>query len=251
MGYCGNTTTMSIQILGVSYQFPRQPALVDIDLSLAPGFNVLLGPNGAGKSTLLSLLTAQRTLQTGSILFDDVDINIQPRAIMAKLGVVFQQTTLDLDLTVAQNLTYFGALHGLSAATVLSRMTPVLTQLALITRLHDKVRLLNEGHRRRVEIARCMIHNPQYLLLDEATVGLDVDSRKLIIEHIRDLAQAQQLTVLWTTHLMDEVNANDPLYILNQGKLIEQGICCDLLSKHQQSSVFNLYRTLTQPQGLL
>ena len=91
-----------------------------------------------------------------------------------------------------------GALHGLSAATVLNRITPVLTQLALIDRLQDKVRSLNEGHRRRVEIARCMIHLPQYLLLDEATVGLDVDSRKLIIEHIRALATAQHLTVLWT-----------------------------------------------------
>lgn len=242
---------MSITITDVTYSFKAKPVLNDINLLLKPGFNVLLGPNGAGKSTLLSLLTGQRKIQQGKITFKDYDISHDTRAIMAQLGVVFQQTTLDLDLTVLQNLTYFGALHGLSAATVLNRITPVLTQLALIDRLQDKVRALNEGHRRRVEIARCMIHLPQYLLLDEATVGLDVDSRKLIIEHIRALATAQHLTVLWTTHLMDEVLEDDPLFILNQGKLIEQGVCHTLLAKYQQSSVFDLYRTLTQPQGLL
>lgn len=242
---------MSITITDVTYSFKAKPVLSAINLTLNPGFNVLLGPNGAGKSTLLSLLTGQRTLQQGKITFADYDINQDTRAIMGQLGVVFQQTTLDLDLTVLQNLTYFGALHGLSAALVLERITPVLTQLALIDRLHDRVRSLNEGHRRRVEIARCMIHLPQYLLLDEATVGLDVDSRKLIIEHIRAIAASQKLTVLWTTHLMDEVLEQDPLFILNQGKLIEQGLCQSLLLKHQQSSVFDLYRALTQPQGLL
>ncbi len=242
---------MSITITDVTYSFKAKPVLSAINLTLNPGFNVLLGPNGAGKSTLLSLLTGQRTLQQGNITFADYDITQETRAIMGQLGVVFQQTTLDLDLTVLQNLTYFGALHGLSAALVLERITPVLTQLALIERLHDRVRSLNEGHRRRVEIARCMIHLPQYLLLDEATVGLDVDSRKLIIEHIRAIAASQKLTVLWTTHLMDEVIEQDPLFILNQGKLIEQGLCQSLLLKHQQSSVFDLYRALTQPQGLL
>jgi ABC-2 type transport system ATP-binding protein len=242
---------MSITITDVTYSFKAKPVLSAINLTLNPGFNVLLGPNGAGKSTLLSLLTGQRTLQQGNITFADYDITQETRAIMGQLGVVFQQTTLDLDLTVLQNLTYFGALHGLSAALVLERITPVLTQLALIERLHDRVRSLNEGHRRRVEIARCMIHLPQYLLLDEATVGLDVDSRKLIIEHIRAIAASQKLTVLWTTHLMDEVLEQDPLFILNQGKLIEQGLCQSLLLKHQQSSVFDLYRALTQPQGLL
>lgn len=242
---------MSITISDLSYKFKNKPALIDINVTLSAGFNVLLGPNGAGKSTLLSLLTAQRTLQHGSITFDESNIGTESRSIMAKLGVVFQQTTLDLDLTVLQNLTYFGALHGLSAQTVLTRITPVLSQLALLERLQDRVRALNEGHRRRVEIARCMIHQPQYLLLDEATVGLDVDSRKLILEHIRSLAAAEHITVLWTTHLMDEVAENDPVFILNQGRLIEQGICHELLVRYQQSSVFDLYRTLTQPQGLM
>ena len=141
---------MSITITDVTYSFKAKPVLSDINLSLKPGFNVLLGPNGAGKSTLLSLLTGQRKIQQGKITFTDFDISHDTRAIMAQLGVVFQQTTLDLDLTVLQNLTYFGALHGLSAATVLNRITPVLTELALIDRLQDKVRSLNEGHRRRI-----------------------------------------------------------------------------------------------------
>ncbi|PKI01246.1 ATP-binding cassette domain-containing protein [Glaciecola sp. 33A] len=242
---------MSIVINNIDFMYRNKRALADLSCTLAPGFNVLLGPNGAGKSTLLNLLTAQRPLQRGNIHFDGVDIEKTPRQIMQQLGVVFQQTTLDLDLSVFQNLTYFGALHGIKARVVLERITPVLTQLGLIERLHDTVRDLNEGHRRRVEIARCMIHQPRYLLLDEATVGLDVDSRKLIIEHIRLLAQQQAMTILWTTHLLDEVQEDDPLYILNHGQLIAQGKCKTLLSEHQQNSVFDLYRWLTQPQGLV
>jgi ABC-2 type transport system ATP-binding protein len=242
---------MSIVINNIDFMYRNKRALADLSCTLAPGFNVLLGPNGAGKSTLLNLLTAQRPLQRGNIHFDGVDIEKTPRQIMQQLGVVFQQTTLDLDLSVFQNLTYFGALHGIKARVVLERIAPVLTQLGLIERLHDTVRDLNEGHRRRVEIARCMIHQPRYLLLDEATVGLDVDSRKLIIEHIRLLAQQQAMTILWTTHLLDEVQEDDPLYILNHGQLIAQGKCKTLLSEHQQNSVFDLYRWLTQPQGLV
>lgn len=242
---------MSIVIKNIDFIYRNKSALSDVSFTLAPGFNVLLGPNGAGKSTLLNLLTTQRPLQFGSISFDGLDIQQQPRLIMEQLGVVFQQTTLDLDLSVSQNLTYFGALHGIKSHVVLERIAPVLSQLGLIDRLHDKVRDLNEGHRRRVEIARCIIHNPRYLLLDEATVGLDADSRKLIIEHIRMLAKQQAMTILWTTHLMDEVQENDSLYILNKGKLIAQGECRALLVQHHQNSVFDLYRSLTQPQGLV
>lgn len=242
---------MSINISDVSYQFRGKLALDSVSLNLMPGFNVILGPNGAGKSTLLSLLTAQRPLQNGMLTYDSLDITTDQRDVMAKIGVVFQQTTLDLDLSVKQNLTYFGALHGLSAKRVIENITPILSSLALLDRLDDKIRSLNEGHRRRVEIARCMIHNPDFLLLDEATVGLDVDSRKLIIEHIRALAQSRSLTVLWTTHLMDEVKNEDALFILNQGQLITNGKCEQLLHHYHQENVFDLYRFLTQPVGLI
>lgn len=242
---------MSINISDVSFKFRGKLALNNVTLSLSPGFNVLLGPNGAGKSTLLSLLTAQRPLQSGTLTYDNHDINKHQRDIMAKIGVVFQQTTLDLDLSVKQNLTYFGALHGLSPKHVIDNVSPVLDSLALLDRLDDKIRALNEGHRRRVEIARCMLHQPQYLLLDEATVGLDVDSRKLIIEHIRALAKNASLTILWTTHLMDEVQQDDALFILNQGEIVTHGQCEHLLNHYKQENVFDLYRYLTQPEGLI
>lgn len=251
MGCGSKTSQMSICIEQVSFAYRSKRVLDNISIKLAPGFNVLLGPNGSGKSTLLSLLTAQRPLQGGAVSFDNIDITEKPRKIMQQLGVVFQQATLDMDLSVLQNLTYFGALHGIKSSIVVQRITPVLTQLDLIDRLHDSVRSLNEGHRRRVEIARCMIHQPRYLLLDEATVGLDVDSRKLIIEHIRNLAKQQQITVLWTTHLMDEVQNDDPLFILHKGALVAQGTCIELMNQYQQSSVFDLYRHLTQAQGLM
>lgn len=251
MGHWCEVFIMSIVIKNIDFMYRNKPALADLSCTFAPGFNVLLGPNGAGKSTLLNLLTAQRPIQRGNIHFDGMDIEKVPRQIMRQLGVVFQQSTLDLDLSVFQNLSYFGALHGIKAKIVLERTAPVLAQLGLTERLHDTVRDLNEGHRRRVEIARCMLHQPRYLLLDEATVGLDVDSRKLIIEHIRLLAKQQAMTILWTTHLLDELQEDDPLFLLNCGQLIAQGKCHELLNEHKQNSVFDLYRWLTKPQGLV
>lgn len=124
---------------------------------------MLLGPNGAGKSTLFNLLTAQKHLQAGELLFDNVDMSDQPSALMRNIGVVFQKPSLDLDLSIKQNLTYFAALHGIAGKQGLANIAHILASLGLSERLHDKIRSLNEGHRRRVELARALLHRPQYL----------------------------------------------------------------------------------------
>jgi len=180
---------MGIVTKNLSFTYGKKKALSDVNLSLMPGFNVLLGPNGAGKSTLFSLLTGLRQTLQGSIEINEEALHKNKSKVMSQMGVVFQQSTLDLDLSVKQNLFYYASLHGIAPKKALQNIEQILKQLSLTERLDDKVRTLNGGHRRRVEIARALIHQPKILLLDEATVGLDVDSRLLIISYVRSLCK--------------------------------------------------------------
>ncbi len=123
--------------------------------------------------------------------------------ILARLGIVFQQQTLDVDLTVGQNLSYYAALHGLSSKTARERMTAALDRLGLTGRKGEKVRQLNGGHRRWVEIARVLLTMPQLLLLDEPTVSLDISSRRHLVEFLHGLAADENIAILWATHLAD------------------------------------------------
>ena len=214
---------------GVSFAYGARQALVDLDFALAPGrFNALLGPNGAGKSTLIALLTRLYELQEGDIRIGDCSIRAQPRRALAQIGVVFQQSTLDLDLSVEQNLRYHAALHGLPRGVAAERIELELERQQLAERRREPVRALNGGHRRRVEIARALLHRPQLLLLDEASAGLDPASRQALNTHVRTLCAEDGLTVLWTTHLFDEVQADDPLLILHRGRLVARGTAASL-----------------------
>ena len=123
---------------------------------------------------------------------------------------------------------------------------PLLQSFGLAERLSDSTRSLNQGHRRRLEIIRALIHQPQFLLLDEATVGLDADTRQLVLNTLRDYVTVNDVTLLWTTHLMDEVQSNDALTLLHKGKIQAQGITTDLLVQAQCNSVFDWYCSLTQ-----
>lgn len=214
----------SLYVDHLSYAYGPKQALDDVSFRVEPGeFCALLGPNGAGKSTLFSLLTRLFTTPTGRIEIAGHDLAQTPNAALAKIGVVFQHTTLDLDLTVYRNLTYFAALHGLSGRRARHRIDAVLDRLNMSERRNDAARTLNGGHRRRLEIARCLIHNPLVLLLDEPTVGLDAAARKAITDHVHDLSEQDGLTVLWATHLTDEIRDTDRLLILHQGRILEDG----------------------------
>jgi ABC-2 type transport system ATP-binding protein len=142
--------------------------------------------------------------------------------------VVFQQSTLDLVLSVEQNLRYHAALHGLPRAVANQRIELELARQQLAERRREPVRALNGGHRRRVEIARALLHKPQLLLLDEASAGLDPASRQALNRHVPQLCLDAGLTVLWTTHLFDEVQADDPLLILHRGRLVARGNAASL-----------------------
>ncbi|MBL4764352.1 MAG: ATP-binding cassette domain-containing protein [Colwellia sp.] len=235
---------MGIVTNDLSFAYGKKTALNNVNLTLPAGFNVLLGPNGAGKSTLLSLLTGLTQTVHGTITINDNDLSKHKSTIMSQMGVVFQQSTLDLDLSVKQNLLYYASLHGIAPKKALNHIDIILAQLSLTERLHDKVRTLNGGHRRRVEIARALIHQPKVLLLDEATVGLDVDSRLLIISYVRNLCAQRDICVLWTTHLMDEVEPSDRLIVINKGEIQAQDQSSKLCEQYKVADVYQLYFAL-------
>ncbi len=211
---------MSLAVEDLSFSYGPRPALAGLGFALAPGsFTALLGPNGAGKSTLFALLTRLFVAPTGRIRVAGQDLAARPLRALAALGCVFQQPTLDLDLTVRRNLLYYAALHGLTGATAKARAEEALETLGLTDRAGSAARSLSGGQRRRVELARALIHRPQVLLLDEPTVGLDAASRRAITDHAHRLARAGT-TVLWATHLTDEINPDDRCLILHRGRLL-------------------------------
>lgn len=212
--------TAGLFLEGLSYRYGAKVALADLTLEVPPGrFCALLGPNGAGKSTLFNLLTRLFVAREGKITIAGEDLARAPLKALARMGVVFQQPTLDLDLSVERNLLYFAALHGLSGREAKTRATAALERLGMAERAREPVRALNGGHRRRMEIARALIHQPSVLLLDEPTVGLDAATRVAITDHVHDLAN-EGLTVLWATHLTDEIRDTDQVAVLHRGRLL-------------------------------
>ncbi|QRM57582.1 ATP-binding cassette domain-containing protein [Sinorhizobium sp. BG8] len=236
----------ALEIEKVSYSYGDRRALDDVSFSIAPGcFAVLLGLNGAGKSTLFSLISHLFSARTGSIRIFGQDIIRQSGHALRHLGIVFQARTLDLDLTVRQNLVYHAALHGIGAKEARVRMDALLRSIDLADRLNDKVRGLSGGQVRRVEIIRALLHRPSLLLLDEATVGLDIRSRATILEDIRKLVQEAGVSVLWATHLIDEVSHADQVVVLDKGRLVANGQVGEILLRTGSENINQAFSKLT------
>jgi ABC-2 type transport system ATP-binding protein len=221
----GSAQAPVLSVKDVSYWYGAKRALDDVSFDVYPGkVTALLGPNGAGKSTLFSLITRLFDAPEGRIEIDGRSATEAGFKALGPLGVVFQQPTLDLDLTVRQNLRYFAALRGLKRKDADERMGQALRALDMEERIGERVRSLNGGHRRRVEIARGILHSPKLLLLDEPTIGLDDPTRAAIVKHIHGLARNDNIGVLWATHLFDEVEADDDLLVLDQGRIVARGV---------------------------
>lgn len=237
---------MTLEARGISFHYGRKPVLTNVSFTLADGrFHALLGPNGAGKSTLFGLLTRLLALQQGDILLGGVSLKQQPATAMQQIGVVFQQNALDLDLTVQQNLMYHAGLHGMSLKQARHRCAQELERFELSGRANSPVRQLNGGHRRRVEIARALLHQPSLLLLDEPSVGLDVSSREALNQHVRQLCEDSGLTVLWATHLIEEVRPDDQVLILHKGRLLADSDGHTLCRTKGTSSLAETFRAMT------
>ncbi len=228
-----------LAVSGLSFSYGAKLALDDVSFAVEPGaFCALLGPNGAGKSTLFALLTRLFTTRQGEISVAGANLAQEPRKALARIGVVFQSQTLDLDLTVRRNLSYYAALHGLSGREARIRIEAALERLGMAERAGERARDLNGGHRRRTEIARALIHRPDVLLLDEPTVGLDAAARASITDHVHRLCAEDGLTVLWATHLTDEVGPGDRLVILHRGRVMEDGIAGDITAGRPLTEAF-------------
>jgi ABC-2 type transport system ATP-binding protein len=165
------------------------------------------------------------------------------------MGVVFQPRTLDLDLSVMQNLLYHAALHGIGRHDARSRGDEVLAQIGLVDRSGSKVRDLSGGQMRRLEIARALLHRPRLLLLDEATVGLDVKARADILTHVRQLVVEQGIGVLWATHLFDEIVPSDNLVVLHQGRVLASGEVARVLEETEAHDINSAFMRLTGVQS--
>jgi len=212
-----------ISVRNLDYFYGQKKALNHVNFDIDAGeFCALLGPNGAGKSTLFGILSGLIASKSATISLSGHDLVRDRKSALASLGIVFQQSTLDLDLSVLQNLKYFAALHGLTGRLAHRQIDKALDTLGLRERILEKVRTLNGGHRRRTEIARALIHQPAILLLDEATVGLDAETRSNITDYVHELS-AKGMTVLWATHLTDEIRPSDRLLVLHQSSLLYDG----------------------------
>ena len=219
-----------LSVRGVSKSYGARPALKGVDLEVRAGeFVALLGPNGAGKSTLFQLLTGLFNADAGEVRVCGQDMRVAPVRALGRIGVVFQQMTLDMDLSVEANLVFHARLHGIGGAQAKARIADALARLGLAERRGDRVRELSGGNRRKVELARALVHQPSVLLMDEATVGLDPASRRHLLDEVLGL-RASGVGVLWASHLVDEAEGADRVLVLHKGKLLAQGTPAELVA---------------------
>jgi ABC-2 type transport system ATP-binding protein len=235
-----------LELKNIDYSYGKKRVLNNISFSIKEGtFSVLLGLNGAGKSTIFSLITRLQSLVVGEIFINDYSIKNYSNA-LKDLGIVFQEPTLDLDLTVKQNLYYYGSLKGLDFKETIKSIEDEIKKLELETVLNTQVRKLNGGHRRRVEILRALINKPKLLLLDEPTVGLDLKSRFDILNYVKDLVHTKNISVLWITHLFDEVEQDDNVTVIKAGQIVESGIVKDIVNKYKQENLVDTFNHLVR-----
>ena len=235
----------ALHLADISHDYAKRRALDSVCFSVPPGrVAVLLGPNGAGKTTLFGLISRLLPLQQGEIAIAGHSLKTAGAAALKPLGIVFQQPTLDLDLTVRQNLIYFADLRGIVRPVANERIAAGLERFGLAERADDAVRELNGGHRRRVEIVRATLHEPAILILDEPTVGLDIPTRQAIITDLHARA-ANGMAVLWATHLIDEVWEDDRLVVLDRGTVKAEGNVAGVLERTGTGSIAEAFARLT------
>jgi len=236
---------MALSVDNVSKSYGSVKALDKLSLSVPRGeFVALLGPNGAGKSTLFQLLTGLFVPDSGEIEVAGHDMRDDARAALAKLGVVFQQPTLDLDLSVVANLRFHARLHGMGRVAK-KRIDEELTRIGQAERAKDPARALSGGNRRKIELARALLHEPALLLMDEPTVGLDPGSRELLVDYVHSLCRDRGMGVLWATHLVDEAERAHRVIVVHKGQRIAVDTPRALCEQTQTASLGEAFLALT------
>ena len=221
-----------IQVQNLTHRYGDRLALSNVNFEVRKGeIFGLLGPNGGGKSTLFRILSTMMVPSEGKAIIAGHDGERDPAAVRRQVGVVFQTQSLDKALTVEENLRAQGHLHGLSGADLRGRMERAMERMGLADRRRDLVETLSGGLRRRVEIAKALLHAPQVLLMDEASTGLDPAARRDLSRHVENLRQNEGVTILLTTHILEEADRCDRLVLLHQGKIVAHGTPAELRSQ--------------------
>ncbi len=209
---------------GLVKRYGKHAALDQLSLELQPGtFVALLGPNGAGKSTLFQVLTGLFAADEGDVEVAGHSLRHAAPAALRHIGVVFQQISLDLDLSIRRNLQFQADLQGLPGAMARERIRSGCARFGLEGQLDRKVRELSGGNRRKVELVRASLHQPAVLLMDEATVGLDPKSRQDLLAALHADVRERGVCVLWATHWVEETEGADRVLVLHKGRLLADG----------------------------
>ncbi|SPF42956.1 ABC transporter related [Candidatus Sulfopaludibacter sp. SbA4] len=221
-----------IEVQKITHKYGDRIALSNVSFDVKKGeIFGLLGPNGGGKSTLFRILSTMMVPTDGHAIIAGQDVEQNPAAVRRHVGVVFQTQSLDKALTVQENLRAQGHLHGLSGVILHDRMERAMERLGLSDRRKDLVETLSGGLKRRVEIAKALLHQPQVLLMDEASTGLDPAARRDLSRHVENLRQSEGVTILLTTHILEEADRCDRLVLLHQGKIVAEGTPGELRSR--------------------
>ncbi|MBX0321230.1 ABC transporter ATP-binding protein [Shouchella clausii] len=214
-----------LELEGVSKSFAAVEAVKNVHLHVRQGEAVgLLGPNGAGKSTLIDMLTTLTKPTAGEIRFEGKPVANQLKPFRNRIGVVPQEIALFQELSAEENLLFFGKLYKLEKAALKQRIAELLDLMELTNRKKEPVRTFSGGMKRRLNLAVALIHKPEYLILDEPTVGIDPHSRRHLLDFIKDLQEHKGLTILYTSHYMEEVEfLCNRIYIVDRGSVIAEG----------------------------
>lgn len=221
-----------IQVEELRHTYGKRAALNGISFSVHAGeIFALLGPNGSGKTTLFRILSTLMLPSSGRALVGGFDAAKQPDQVRRRIGVVFQAQSVDIKLTAAENLWHQGHLYGLRGSELNTRIAAMLGRVALADRANERVETFSGGMQRRVELAKGLMHHPSVLLLDEPTTGLDPGARRDLWQYLQQLRTEEHVSVIVTTHLMEEAERCDRLAILNQGQIVALGTPAELRSQ--------------------
>jgi ABC-2 type transport system ATP-binding protein len=241
------TSSRALSLHEVARSYGPVKAVDGVSFDVGAGELVaLLGPNGAGKSTLFQLLSGLFTPDRGRIEVMGHDMSADPLPALAGLGIVFQQMTLDLELTVRGNLMFHAGLHGLPSGEARARIGEELARVGLTGEADKRAETLSGGNRRKVEVARALLHRPRVLLMDEPTVGLDPASRASLITTVEGLRASRQVAVLWATHLCEEVAGADRIVVLHKGKVRANASPAALMAETGERTIEGAFLRLTR-----
>ncbi len=242
-----------LNIEAVTKSYGTLEALRGVDLRIGPGELVgLLGPNGAGKSTLFQICSGLFAADSGRVELFGKTYREDPGTILSQLGVVFQSRSLDLDVSVKANLKFHGGMFGYFGRTLKQRIEEVAALMDIGDMMDRQVRKLSGGNQRRVEIARALLSKPRLLLLDEPSAGLDATARLALVHNLRNIVETQGMSILWATHLVDEVAEADRIVLLMRGKVSCEGTPEALIALSGAKDLTGAYVALTgvqAPQG--